>query len=121
MSAFRKDRWSGGTQLFWSGGKRGERLELTIDVKAKGKYAIACAFTMARDYGIVRVHLDGAALGEPIDLYNFPDVISSGALTLGATTLDAGQHRLTLEIAGANAAAVGGDKLGLDYLRLTPE
>ena len=76
---------------------------------------------MARDYGIVRVHLDDAPLGEPVDLYNFPDVISTGAVPLGSKALDAGNHRLTLEMTGANPAAVAGDKLGLDYVRLSAE
>lgn len=121
MSAFSKDRWSGGKQLFWTGAKAGDRLELTFDVRGKGAYAVAAAFTMARDYGIVRVHLDGVPLGEPIDLYNFPDVISTGALPLGTATLDAGSHRLMLELVGANTVAAGGDKMGIDYLRLTKE
>ncbi|MCI0683740.1 MAG: VCBS repeat-containing protein [Gemmataceae bacterium] len=119
MGGFPRDRWSGDKQLFWSGAKPGARLELTFDVPAKANYAVAAAFTMARDCGIVRVLLDDATLGEPIDLYNFPDVISTGALALGTKTLDAGNHRLTLELSGANVAAVGGDKMGLDYVRLT--
>jgi hypothetical protein len=121
MNVFSKDRWSGDKQLFWTGAKTGERLELSFDVPAKGNYAVSAAFTMARDYGMVRVLLDDAPLGEPIDLYNFPDVISTGALALGAKSLDAGKHRLTLEIAGVNPAASGGDKLGIDYIRLSAE
>jgi hypothetical protein len=121
MSGFPKDRWSGDKQLFWTSARPGDRLEMTFEVPAKGKYAVSAALTMARDYGIVRVHLDDAPLGDPLDLYNFPDVISTGALSLGSASLDAGTHRLTLEIIGANPAAAAGDKLGLDYLRLTAE
>ncbi len=121
MGGFSKDRWSGGKQLFWSGAKKGDQLELSFTVPAKGKYAVSAAFTMARDYGIVQVSLDGTPLGEPIDLYNFPDVISTGALGLGSNTLDAGEHRLILQITGVNPAAAGGDKMGFDYLRLMPE
>lgn len=119
MTSFSKDRWSGDKQLFWTGAKSGDKLELTFDVAAKGDYNLAAVFTMARDYGIVRVHLDDAPLGEAIDLYNFPDVISTGVQALGTKTLDAGKHRLTLEMTGANPAAAGGDKLGFDYLRVT--
>jgi hypothetical protein len=118
MGSFPKDRWSGGKQLFWNGAKPGDRLELTFEVPAKGTYALSAAFTMARDYGTVRLHLDDSPLGAPIDLYNFPDVITTGALALGARTLDAGGHRLTLELIGANPAA-SGDMVGLDYLRVT--
>jgi hypothetical protein len=121
MAGFTKDRWSGGKQLFWSGAKPGDKLDLTFDVPAKGKYTLSAAFTMAADYGIVQARLDDAPLGEPLDLYNFPDVISTGALALGSKTLDAGNHRLTLEITGANPAAAGGGKAGLDYVRVTRE
>jgi hypothetical protein len=41
-------------------------------------------------------------------------------LPLGSKTLDAGNHRLTLELTGVNPAAVG-DRVGIDYVRLTPE
>jgi hypothetical protein len=121
MAAFTKDRWSGDKQLFWTGAKKADRLELTFDVGAKANFTISAAFTMARDYGIVRVHVDGKPMGEAIDLYNFPDVLSTGALKLGAVTLEAGKHHMTLEWVGANPAALGGDKLGVDYLRLTPK
>lgn len=121
MGPFNKDRWSGDKQLFWTGGKAGARLELSFEVQAKAMYKVSAAFTMARDYGIVRVHIDDVPIGESIDLYNFPDVISTGALNLGSRALDAGKHRLTVELTGANAAAVAGDKVGLDYLSLTAE
>jgi hypothetical protein len=121
MGGFAKDRWGGGKQLFWSGVKSGDRLELDFEVKEKGKYAVSAAFTMARDYGIVQVHLDGESLGGPLDLYNFPDVISTGALSLGSKTLEAGKHRLTVEVKGVNPAAMKGDKVGLDYLRLVAD
>ena len=104
-----------------TGAKPGDRLELKFEVAAKGKYAIAAAFTMAPDYGIVQVRLDDTPLGGPLDLYNFPDVLSTGAQSLGSRTLDAGNHKLSIEITGVNPAAAGGDKLGLDYLRLTKE
>lgn len=119
MSTFTKDRWSGDRQLFWAGAKPGDRLELSFDVPTAGQYSLAAAFTMARDYGTVRVLVDSMPLGEAIDLYNFPDVLSSGALPLGTRQLDAGKHRLALELTGANPAATGGDKVGLDYLLLT--
>ena len=69
----------------------------------------------------MQVHLDGDALGGPLDLYNFPDVISTGALPLGSANLKTGKHRVVLEFKGANPAAVKADKIGLDYLRLIGE
>lgn len=118
MAGFPKDKWSGGKQLFWSGAKTGDRLELAFEVPAKGNYAIDAAFTMARDFGIVRIAVDEGTFATPLDLYNFPDVISTGAQPLATMILDAGPHKLAFEMVGVNPAAIGGDKLGIDYVRL---
>jgi hypothetical protein len=120
MGGFPAGKWSGGEQLFWTGARPGDRLELELSVPEDGTFDVVTAFTMARDYGIVQLALDGAALGEPLDLYNYPDVIASGELTLGSKPLKAGTHRLTLEIKGANPSAVKAYMVGLDYLRLAP-
>jgi hypothetical protein len=121
MKGFNKDRWSGNKQLFFTGLKSGDKLELEFEIKEKGKYSLSSVFTMARDYGIVQVHVDGDAIGKSLDLYNFPDVITTGQLMLGSKELDAGKHRLVLEIKGSNPAANKGDKIGLDYIKLVKE
>ncbi len=120
MAGFKDGRWSGDAQLFWSGAKPGDRLEIEIDAPSEGTYDIVAAFTMARDYATVQPTLDGTPLGEPLDLYNYPNVISSGEVTLGSRKLAAGKHQLTLEIQGANPSAVKAYVVGLDYLRLVP-
>ncbi|HVC93426.1 MAG TPA: VCBS repeat-containing protein [Pirellulales bacterium] len=119
MAGFKRDRWSGGKQLFWSGGKPGETLKLELPVSESGMYDVSAVFTMARDYAIVSLSLDGARLGEPLDLYNYPDVISTGMLKLGSRKLDAGEHELSIEITGKNASASGAYLVGLDYLSLS--
>lgn len=120
MAGFPAGRWSGGAQLFWTGGKPGDRLELALDVPAAGTFDVLAAFTMARDYAILQPILDGRPVGEPLDLYNYPEVIASGEITLATATLDAGTHRLAFEIQGANPSAVRSYMVGLDYLRLVP-
>jgi hypothetical protein len=120
MAGFKAGRWSGDEQLFWTGGKPGDRLELEIDVPAEGTYDVLAAFTMARDYAIVQPSLDGRLTGEPLDLYNYPDVIPSGEITLASPKLAAGKHRLAFEIRGANPSALKAYMVGLDYLRLVP-
>jgi len=119
MANFKAGRWSGGEQLLWSGAKPGERLELEFEAPADATYELAAAFTLARDFATIQVALDGQPLGQPLDLYNYPDVISSGEVPLGQHKLAAGKHRLTLEIEGANASALKAYLVGLDYLRLT--
>lgn len=118
MQSFKKDRWSGGKQLFWSGAKPGDRLELEFTTAEGGEHAILAMFTMAGDYANIRLELDGKALGEPVDLFNFPDVITSGELNLGNRILDAGTHKLAVIIAGANPSAAPAHMVGLDYIRL---
>jgi hypothetical protein len=120
MANFKKDRWSGGKQLFWNGAKPGETLELEFDVAKQGWYELSAAMTMAGDYGVVEVSLDGEKLtASPLDLYHYPDVVTTGVVELGKLELDAGKHRLTIKITGANLAAKKAYMFGLDYLLLT--
>ncbi len=121
MTGFKRDRWSGGKQLFWSGAKPGAKLELEFDVESAGTFNVATAMTMAGDYGVVQLYLDGDKLGGPLDLYNYPDVVTSGVLKLGAVELSKGPNRLSVEVVGSNIAAQKGYMFGLDYLLLTAE
>ncbi len=76
-------------------------------------------FTKARDYAVVQLHWDERPLGEPLDLFNATDVITTGIVKLGRHELKAGKHTLTIEITGANAAAVKAYMVGLDYVKVT--
>jgi hypothetical protein len=73
--------------------------------------------TEAVDYGIVQLSLDGRQLGGPIDLYH-NGVTVTGEVDLGTLELSAGEHKLTVEITGANPKAVKSYMFGLDYVRL---
>jgi hypothetical protein len=118
MTPFTKGKWSGDDQLFWLGGKAGDKLDLELPVEADGEYEVSMVFTKARDYAIVQVHLDGKPLGKPIDLFNEPDVINSSVIRFGKQDLKAGKHTLTIEITGANEKADKAYMVGLDYVRL---
>lgn len=118
MLAFTKDKWSGNDHLWWTEAGPNAKLELEIPVEADGEYNLEAVLTMAVDYGIVRLTLDGESLGDPFDCYNVPDVITSGVLTFGPRKLKAGQHKLGLEIVGKHPQAAPGYMLGLDYVRL---
>jgi len=110
--------WSGGAQLWWTGGKPGQKLTLALPVAEKGRYALKAALTLARDYGIIDVMLDGKPVANGWDGHNGPKVIHSGELDWGTHELTPGDHVLTIIIAGKHAAAVPGYMVGLDYLRL---
>ena len=53
---------------------------------------MVAALTLARDYGIIQFSLDGRPVGEPIDLYHYPEVLASGELALGTRMLTAGKQ-----------------------------
>jgi putative heme-binding domain-containing protein len=119
MGNFKADRWSGTDQLWWTGAKPGDKLDLEFPVEETGVYQIELVLTMARDYGVVKVSIDGQTLGSAIDLYN-PEVITTGVLAYAPRELEAGKHKLSFEIVGANPKAVKAYMVALDYLRLTP-
>jgi hypothetical protein len=112
--------WSNGAQLWWTGGKPGDKLTLTVPVKESGRYELSAQLTKARDYGIVQLYFDGNKIGKPIDLYN-ADVVPSGKMQFGAFDLGAGDHAIIAEITGANPAAALSYMFGLDYILLKPE
>jgi hypothetical protein len=121
MSSFRPDRWSGGKQLFWTGAQPGDKLHLEIAAPAEGEYDVRAVFTMARDYGVIQCALDDQVLGGELDLYNFPDVITTGVLTLGRRKLSAGAHKLTLELKPDDPSATPAHMVGVDYVQLVKQ
>jgi hypothetical protein len=121
MKPFTKDRWSGDRQLWWTGAGPGAKLELALPVEKTGTYVLEIVMTRARDYGIVQLSLDDQPLGEPIDLFNTPDVITTGVFSFPPKELQAGEHRLGVTIVGRHPQAVPAHMFGLDYVRLVPQ
>jgi len=76
--------------------------------------------TKAPDYGVAQLWLDKVRLGDPVDLFHAKGVVTTGVLKHSGLTLTAGSHVLSLEILGANPAAVKDYMIGLDYVRLVP-
>jgi putative membrane-bound dehydrogenase-like protein len=110
--------WSGGSQLWWTGAKPGQKLTLALPVQEKGKYTLKAALTLAKDYGIIDVSLDDKPVATAWDGYNGPKVIHSDELDWGTHELSAGEHQLTITITGKHADAVPSYMVGLDYVRL---
>jgi putative membrane-bound dehydrogenase-like protein len=117
MGGFGSD-WSGAAQLWWTGGKPDQKLTLAIPVTKAGKYTLYGALTMARDYGVVSITLDGKPVASSFDGYNGPKVIHTGEKEWGTHELTAGVHQLTFTLAPPNPAAAPGNMVGLDYVRL---
>jgi hypothetical protein len=117
LSGF-EGRWSGDAHLWWIEAKPGDKLELALPAGPAGRYKLLAALTKAVDYGIVKLTLDGREL-TTLDLFN-DGVVSTGELDLGTHELTAGDHKLGIEIMGANEKAVKSYMFGLDYVRLAP-
>ncbi len=118
MSGF-DGQWSNDAHLWWTEAKPGDKLELALPVSMTGKYKLSLQLTKAPDYAIVQLYLDSQKLGDSIDLYH-ASVVPTGALPLGTRELAAGQHKLTVEILGANDKALKRYMFGLDYVKLEP-
>jgi len=109
--------WSGEAHLWWIEGKPGDTLDLAVPVQKTAAYRLKMQLTKAIDYGIVQLYLDGKKLGDTIDLYN-NGVIPTGVLDMGIHELNKGEHKLKIEIVGANEKAVKKYMFGIDYLLL---
>ncbi len=117
MSGFGNE-WSGGAQLWWTGGKPNQKLTLAVPIKEAGKYTLYGALTMARDYGVVSITLDGKPVTSTFDGFNTPKVIHTGEKDWGTHDLTAGDHELTFTLAPPNPDALPLNMVGLDYVRL---
>ena len=120
MRGFAKDRWSSNDQLWWTGGQPKDTLSLEFEVSKDGMYQPQIVLTKARDYAIVQLMIDDVPLGDPIDAYNTPDVITTGLLKLPSKSLTQGKHVLKVQIIGKHPDAVPGYMVGIDFIRLIP-
>jgi len=109
--------WSGDSQLWWTDGKVGDTLTLTLPPRP-GAHDLVAYFTQAADYGQFTFALNGQPVGGVYDAYH-DGVVASGPIPLGRVTLPDGPSRLVVTIHGKNAAATGA-LLGLDALVLKP-
>lgn len=116
MDVFFRASWSRDAQLFGEGGP-GSKVVLALPPQRPGRYNVSLGFTLAPDYGIVRVSINGRPLGD-VDGYG-PLVVPAELTTFGPITLGPGRHTLTLEVVG-KAEASRGARYGLDCLLLRP-
>ena len=111
--------WSDEQQVWWSGGKKGDKLELELPAAADGKYNVEVNMTKAVDYGMVQIYINGEKIGDQIDLYS-TKVEPTRAVELGIAELKQGfGNRITIEITGKNPKATN-YMFGLDYINLIP-
>ena len=112
-------KWDNDDQLWWTGAKPGDKLELILETEKEGMYKLIGELTKARDYAIIQFRVNGAKVGGAIDLYN-TEVIPTGAMVIGSIDLKAGKHVVEIEIVGKNDAAAPSFMVGVDRLKLVP-
>lgn len=120
MGSFKAGVWSGNSQLWWVDGKPGDQLTLALHAPGAGRYEVLAVLTKAVDYGVVSASVGDSEPSPPIDLFNKPDVITTGPISLGTHDLIAGVNPLTLTLAPPNPAALPRNMVGLDYVFLIP-
>ena len=115
-----KGEWSDNRQLLWNNDKAGQALTLELPVDADGKYEIKAKFTLAPDYAIVKLDIDGRPLskGERLDFYS-QEVRPSKLMPLGTYSLNKGKRKLTITVFNKNPKS-SGYHFGLDEIQLVP-
>ncbi|MEV4199220.1 DUF2961 domain-containing protein [Micromonospora globbae] len=107
--------WSQGAQLWFRPDAPGRSVTVSFTVPTTGTYRLRLVQTLARDYGVNTVAIDGTPIGDPFDAYHSPEVVVSEPLDYGQRDLTAGAHTLTLTVTGKAPASVG-YLAGLDYV-----
>lgn len=120
MAGFKAARWSGDSQLWWTGGRPGGRIVLEVPVTVKGRHEVVAVCSKAHDYGTVTLAWNGGKPMSPVDLYEKDAVTITPELSLGVFDLEPGMSSLVVEIVGENPAATRAWMFGLDYVRFVP-
>ncbi len=116
MGGFSADKWSGDSQLWWSGAHVADTLTVELP-EFSGEVDIEVVLTCARDYGIVQLSLDDQKLGNPVDCYD-TNVVTTGVLKFANRKVPSGKHTLSAQIVGANPKAKKSLMVAIDYVRV---
>ena len=113
--------WSGGSHLLWDG-VVGDSNVLEFEVGKAGNYSLGMQWTLAPDYGIFEIQLNGKVIDPARDLYS-TRVELAKLSKLGEFKLKSGTQRILIKLTGGNPKANKfrgkGYLYGLDYLKLT--
>ena len=103
MKPWGSGMWYHGEQLFCRAEPKGF-VEVEFHVKKAGRYRLCVEGSVAPDYGIIRIGLDGKPTGPLFDLYSGM-VGPSGSLELGDHELAATKHTIRFTSVGKNAVS----------------
>ena len=108
--------WSQNTQVFWTNGTPGDRLELSLISGEARNAHLTARFTVAPDYGTVRVYWNGKLIPGTFNLYH-PEV-TTREIYLGMQPVLQGNNIFAIEIL-SEGQMEGKAFFGLDQLKFT--
>ncbi|MBN1441202.1 MAG: DUF2961 domain-containing protein [Planctomycetes bacterium] len=109
---------SQGRILFIRMRQPGDFIDLALPPGARpGRQTLKVRLVTSRDYGIIALKLNGAMLGDPVDVYS--PAIETKWIDLGEVEIRAGENILRFEAAGRNPSS-SGYYAGVDAVLLRP-
>lgn len=98
--------FSGGSQLWVQNTAADSSTTVTFRLSEAWEGDLFLSHCLSSDYGIFDIYVDGQKLRTNLNMFGTP-LRRSGAVRLGAVSLAAGTHTLTLTCVGKNAASRG--------------
>lgn len=107
--------WSEDAQVWFRAGGANEHFTVRFEVPQSGTYRLTTAQTVAADYGISALSVDGTQVGTAFNAYR--PTLGVVPVDYGEVTLQEGVHDLTVTVTGKDPASRG-FFAGLDLLEL---
>ena len=112
-----KGAWNLDTHQLFKGTGEGDKIEIRIPATGSAAQRLSLHATKAKDYGIVRLSINGKPAVAELDLYS-AKVTPTGAIDLGTFTPAGNAYVLGVEVVGSNSKSKG-TLFGLDCLKTT--
>lgn len=115
MGVFASDAytWHNNEHLIWNPGEDGTA-DFTFEIDADGMYTMELGRTLAADFGIYDILIDGLLVAADVDAYR-PGGVFGERSRYYSIPLTAGTHTLRVQSKGKNGNAVG-TLIGIDYI-----
>ena len=110
--------WSASQQLFFRAVQPGQFVNVHFNVNQTSRYSINLAMTLAPDYGIYDIQIDGQTVVSSFDGFH-AITVTTQTVSVPATQLVAGQHALRITVTGRDLRSTN-YFAGIDYIELTP-
>lgn len=107
--------WSNDTQLMWSQVDAGEELDLSFMMNEQRESNVNLRMTMAHDYGIISIKLNGKTIVPSFDAYSSD--LKTASIPCGKNLLEKGENILTVKLLGKNKNAIN-SYFGLDCIEI---